>query len=163
MTIRIQNRTALVQQVPVAMPGDNEILVRVKTIAINPTDWKRACVVIETLRNLSHIPTSFPPPQQTSSSSAVSPLRPHPQLHLVTLSFSSRVDVGTICGADYAGEVVKIGPRQDPNFSLKVGDRVAGIVHGGKRFRSAWFLTTQSSFLPRSRCPQGPRCLCRVC
>jgi len=43
MTIRIQNRTALVQQVPVAMPGDNEILVRVKTVAINPTDWKRTC------------------------------------------------------------------------------------------------------------------------
>jgi hypothetical protein len=48
MTIRIQNRTALVQQVPVAMPGDHEILVQVKTIAINPTDWKRSCVVIET-------------------------------------------------------------------------------------------------------------------
>ena len=48
MTIRIQNRTALVQQVPVAMPGDHEILVQVKAIAINPTDWKRACVAIET-------------------------------------------------------------------------------------------------------------------
>jgi len=52
-----------------------------------------------------------------------------------------RVDVGTICGADYAGEVVKVGSRQDPNFCLKVGDRVAGIVHGGeqKRFSIPYF------------------------
>lgn len=27
---------------------------------------------------------------------------------------------------------MKIGPRQDPNFSLQIGDRVAGIVHGGE-------------------------------
>jgi NADPH:quinone reductase-like Zn-dependent oxidoreductase len=51
----------------------------------------------------------------------------------VTSVVPFHVDVGTICGADYAGEVVKIGARQEPNFSLKVGDRVAGIVHGGER------------------------------
>ena len=56
MTIRIQNRTAMVQQVPVAMPGDNEILVQVMAVAINPTDWKRACVIIETTRSLAYIP-----------------------------------------------------------------------------------------------------------
>lgn len=27
---------------------------------------------------------------------------------------------------------MKIGSGQDPNFSLRVGDRVAGIVHGGE-------------------------------
>jgi len=55
-----------------------------------------------------------------------------PQLNIVNPLVLFHVDVGTICGADYAGEVVKIGSRQDPNFSLKVGDRVAGIVHGGE-------------------------------
>lgn len=83
MTIRIQNRTALVQQVPVAMPGDNEILVQVKTVAINPTDWKRAHVVTETPPELSlH-------PQQTSSSFAVSLLHPHSPTPGRDLSFSS--------------------------------------------------------------------------
>jgi len=56
MTIRLQNRTGLVQQVHVAMPGNNEILVRVRTVAINPTDWKRACVVIS-LQSLAYIPS----------------------------------------------------------------------------------------------------------
>jgi len=57
MTIRLQNRTALVQQVHVAIPGNNEILVKVKTVAINPTDWKRACVVIKPpYHTLAYIP-----------------------------------------------------------------------------------------------------------
>ena len=55
-----------------------------------------------------------------------------PQRHIFISLDLFYVDVGTICGADYAGEVVKIGPRQDPEFSLQVGDRVAGIVHGGE-------------------------------
>lgn len=72
--------------------------------------------------------SSFPL-HQTSSSFAVSPLY---LCHLVTFVNLLNADVGTICGADYAGEVVKIGPSQDPNFTLRVGDRVAGIVHGGE-------------------------------
>jgi len=65
MTTRLQNRTALVQQVHVAMPGNNEILVRVRTVAINPTDWKRACVVHQTtVPNLSlQLPLPFNRPQ----------------------------------------------------------------------------------------------------
>lgn len=63
----------------------------------------------------------------------MSPFHQSPQYHVLTSVNFIRVDVGTICGADYAGQVVKIGPRQDPNFSLQVGDRVAGIVHGGEQ------------------------------
>jgi len=59
MTTRLQNRTALVQQVHVAMPGNNEILVRVRTVAINPTDWKRACAFIEPNLRL-HLPPNRP-------------------------------------------------------------------------------------------------------
>lgn len=37
----LQNGATVVQEVPVQTPGENEILVRVKAVAINPTDWKR--------------------------------------------------------------------------------------------------------------------------
>jgi hypothetical protein len=37
----VQNKTTVVQEVPIQTPGENEILVRVRAIAINPTDWKR--------------------------------------------------------------------------------------------------------------------------
>jgi NADPH:quinone reductase-like Zn-dependent oxidoreductase len=38
---------------------------------------------------------------------------------------------GSICGCDYSGTIVKLGgPLKDS--SKKVGDRVAGVVHGGK-------------------------------
>ena len=133
MTIRIQNRTALVQQVPVAMPGDYEILVRVKAIAINPTDWKRASATVPfTLAPVLDTPLT----DLKFICSKSTPLTP-PPLSPPDPRFLFPVDVGTICGADYAGEVVKVGPRQDPSFSLKVGDRVAGIVHGGEREMSS--------------------------
>jgi len=35
-----ENKTTAVQEVPIQTPGENEILVRVRAIAINPTDWK---------------------------------------------------------------------------------------------------------------------------
>jgi NADPH:quinone reductase-like Zn-dependent oxidoreductase len=36
---------------------------------------------------------------------------------------------GAIIGCDFSGTVVKLGPN--PKVSLRVGDRVAGCVHGG--------------------------------
>ena len=45
----------------------------------------------------------------------------HPDLKYIT-------KVGTIAGVDYAGVIVKIGSAVT---ALAVGDRVAGIVHGG--------------------------------
>lgn len=36
-----QNKTNAVQEVPIQVPGEGEILVRVRAVAINPTDWKR--------------------------------------------------------------------------------------------------------------------------
>ena len=82
--------------------------------------------------------SSFPPKKKDLKFICSKPTSPLSQLHLITSIIPFLVDVGTICGADYAGEVVKVGPRQDPNFSLKVGDRVAGIVHGGKRKASSY-------------------------
>jgi len=37
-----QDATTAVQKVPIQTPGENEILVKVGAIAINPTDWKRS-------------------------------------------------------------------------------------------------------------------------
>ena len=148
--IRIQNRTTLVQQVPIAMPGDNEILVRIKTIAINPTDQKRACAPP------SQPPVELTPTPSTDLKFICSMLTFALALHLHILTLFC-ADVGTMCGADYTGEVVRIGPRQDPNISLKVGDHVAGIIHGGDP-GSIQPLTLFA--LPTNRCPQGSRCLC---
>ena len=144
MTTRLQNRTALVQQVHVAMPGNNEILVRVKTVAINPTDWKRACVAIKLLYQPLYQTFAYISPSLSTDLKFICSKPTQPALHVVTSINHFCVDVGTICGADYAGEVVKVGPRQGPNISLKVGDRVAGIVHGGERegTLNPWFNLT---------------------
>ncbi|RYP04923.1 hypothetical protein DL764_004135 [Monosporascus ibericus] len=70
----------------IAVPtiSDDEILVKVRAVALNPTDYK-------------HIDVISPP--------------------------------GSIVGCDYAGEVVNIGKNARGDW--KVGDRVAGAVHGG--------------------------------
>lgn len=73
-----------VQTIPVPVIADNEILVRVRCVALNPTDWK----------------------------------------HIDMLS-----PRGAIIGCDYSGIVAKVGPHAPGNW--KVGERVAGCVHGG--------------------------------
>ncbi|OBT61003.1 hypothetical protein VE03_09723 [Pseudogymnoascus sp. 23342-1-I1] len=73
-----------VKAVPVPLPSDTEILVKVSCVALNPTDFKHIDVV------------------------------------------SPR---GAIIGCDYAGRVAKVGCNAPGNW--KVGDRVAGWVHGG--------------------------------
>ena len=75
---------AAIKQVPVPSIADDEILVKVSTVALNPTDYK-------------HIDILTPR--------------------------------GCIVGCDYAGKVVKVGPTAGGNWT--VGDRVAGVVHGG--------------------------------
>ncbi|KAL6885427.1 TOXD protein [Trichoderma evansii] len=73
-----------IQDVPRPSITDNEILVRVKAVALNPTDYK----------------------------------------HIDVLSPRN-----SIIGCDYAGEVVEVGKKALGDW--KVGDRVAGMVHGG--------------------------------
>ncbi|KAB5590277.1 Zinc-binding oxidoreductase ToxD [Ceratobasidium theobromae] len=65
--------------------GSNQVLIKVHSIAQNPTDWKHA-------------------------------------------DFVSPVD--TIIGCDFSGVVVKLG--SDSITEVKLGDAVAGFVHGGK-------------------------------
>ena len=72
-----------ITDVPEPTITTNEILVKVKAVALNPTDFK-------------HIDIVAPP--------------------------------YSIIGCDFAGEVVKIGPQ---TTGWKIGDRVAGSVHGG--------------------------------
>lgn len=62
----------------------DEILVKVKFVALNPTDFK-------------HLDVISPP--------------------------------GSIIGCDYAGEVAEVGANSSKTW--KIGDRVAGVVHGG--------------------------------
>lgn len=73
-----------IKEVPKPSITDHEILVKVRAVALNPTDFK-------------HIDIVSPP--------------------------------NSIIGCDYAGEVVEIGKSALGGW--KVGDRVAGIVHGG--------------------------------
>ena len=43
LTLRfVQDKTNAVQDLPIQVPGENEVLVEVKAVAINPTDWKRS-------------------------------------------------------------------------------------------------------------------------
>lgn len=69
---------------PTPQPRDDEILVRVHAVAINPCDWK--------------MPARFPTP-------------------------------GASSGSDFAGVVVAIG-RAYSGYDFRIGDRVAGAVHG---------------------------------
>lgn len=73
-----------IREVPKPSINDKEILVKVRAVALNPTDFK-------------HIDIVSPP--------------------------------GSIIGCDYAGEVVEIGKQALGGW--KIGDRVAGAVHGG--------------------------------
>lgn len=73
-----------VSTVPIPEINDNEILVRVRCVALNPTDLK----------------------------------------HIDILS-----PRGAIIGCDYSGIVVKIGSKARGYWT--VGDRVAGVTHGG--------------------------------
>lgn len=73
-----------IRTVPVPTITDTEILVKVRCVALNPTDFKHIDI-----------------------------LSPH----------------GSIIGCDYSGTVAQVGPEARGNW--KVGDRVAGWVHGG--------------------------------
>ncbi|KAF9876688.1 hypothetical protein CkaCkLH20_06096 [Colletotrichum karsti] len=91
---------AHVTETPKPTIKDHEILVKVHTVALNPSDFK-------------HIDVISPK--------------------------------GCIVGCDYAGEVVEVG--QAASSSWSVGDRVAGVVHGGlHRDRGAFaeYLKTDS-------------------
>lgn len=53
----VQNKTTAFQEVPIQTPGENEILVKVKAVAINPTDWKRSLFRIPISgRSLNRLP-----------------------------------------------------------------------------------------------------------
>lgn len=73
-----------VADVPKPTITADEILVKVKFVALNPTDYK-------------HLDILSPP--------------------------------GSISGCDYAGEVVEVGASS--SNAWKIGERVAGVVHGG--------------------------------
>ncbi|KAJ5740817.1 hypothetical protein N7493_000689 [Penicillium malachiteum] len=70
--------------IPVPKIGDNEILVQVTCVALNPTDFK----------------------------------------HIDILS-----PRGAVIGCDFAGTVARVGANAPGNWA--VGDRVAGVTHGG--------------------------------
>ncbi|KAH7136934.1 chaperonin 10-like protein [Dactylonectria estremocensis] len=79
-----RGRGAEVKELPMPVFSDDEVLVRVLAVALNPTDFK-------------HI--DFISPKNA------------------------------IVGCDYAGEVAAVGAKAAQKW--KVGDRIAGVVHGG--------------------------------
>lgn len=74
---------ARVKIVPIPKPGQKQLLVRVKTIALNPVD---------------------------------------------ALYVAKPNGAGKVVGSDFAGVVEAIGERVD---KIRIGERVAGFVHGG--------------------------------
>ncbi|PSN58957.1 TOXD protein [Corynespora cassiicola Philippines] len=78
------SRSVQWKETPIPDISDNEILVKVRAVALNPTDFK-------------HIDVISPP--------------------------------GSIVGCDYAGQVFGVGKKASKTW--KIGDRVAGAVHGG--------------------------------
>ena len=102
----VQNGTNVLQEVPIQTLGENEILVRVKAVAINPTDWKRLSLSVPIC--------------------AKSSPKPHP---LVTKDAKWFTQPGSYIGCDFAGEVVQVGPNL--KTGIKVGDKVASSVRGG--------------------------------
>ncbi|KAM3526452.1 hypothetical protein MY4038_006813 [Beauveria bassiana] len=82
----VEGRGATLKDVPVPTIADDEILVKVTAVALNPTDFK-------------HVDLFSPD--------------------------------GAVVGCDYAGVVAKVGTGPVATNAWKVGDRVAGWVHGG--------------------------------
>lgn len=97
-----QGHRVSIKDHPVPPVGDDDVLIKTVSIAQNPTDWKR----------------TFPP---------------NILLHTRANQSSTLVDVdsagtpGTILGCDFSGHVVKVGKNVK---SPKIGDHVAGFVHG---------------------------------
>jgi NADPH:quinone reductase-like Zn-dependent oxidoreductase len=95
-----------VRVVPTQVPGENEVLVRVAAIGINPTDWKST-------RQLRR-----------------SPGRRLWVFNNTILGVRSGKNAGKYSGCDFAGEIIKIGPNPKVNFTI--GDRVSASVTGSK-------------------------------
>jgi NADPH:quinone reductase-like Zn-dependent oxidoreductase len=76
---------------PIPPIEPDKIVVKVKSVALNPTDWK-----------------SFNSTPERAASS-----------------------VGAVVGIDYAG-IVEAVPEGEALKNWAIGDRVAGLVHGGK-------------------------------
>ena len=89
---------------PIQTPSEDEILVKVKAIAINPTDWKRSSFRI------------------AMGGPFLNQYAPNTDAKWFTKD-------GSYVGSDFAGEVVQVGPKVKTN--VKVGDRVASSVRGG--------------------------------
>ncbi|GAA6058545.1 hypothetical protein JCM10212_006984 [Sporobolomyces blumeae] len=105
-----------VKQIDIPQPRQGEILVKNHAVALNPTDWKVRRLGEHSIEGDS-LTISFGLP----------PLRTH------LTSISQHRDFvsppNAILGCDFAGVVEKLG---DDVSNVKVGDRVAGFVHGGR-------------------------------
>ena len=86
LVIRAKGEIELKASVPTPRLRDDYLLVRTTALALNPTDWKAADLVM------------------------------------------GGNTVGARVGCDYAGVVVAVGDKVTQPF--KVGDRIAGGVHG---------------------------------
>ena len=95
------DKTAKTEERPVPTVGENEILVKVSAIAINPIDWKRTFIIL--------------------GSDTV--------LTLPTIDSRRDTSPGTILGCDFAGIVVQAGPSL--RVPVQVGDKVAASLRGG--------------------------------
>lgn len=91
---------------PIPTLKEDEILVKVKAVTLNPTDWKVSYIAYHPL------PTSFD-------------VCPSLKQHV-----DSTLNPGDSVGCDFAGDVVTVGKAAEVK-GFKLGDAVAGFIRGG--------------------------------
>lgn len=92
---------AEIQNVPVPDLRDNYILVKVKSVALNPTDWSITPKSIHSIR--------------------LTMIRKH-------IAFEPLAVPGVTVGCDFSGTVVALGSKCSKDY--KPGDLIAGVTHG---------------------------------
>ena len=96
--------TVKAEERPIPTIGENEILVKVSAIAINPTDWKRMFISDRAQEKCFFLILAPPDARRNTNP-------------------------GTILGCDFAGIVVQTG--HNLRVPVEVGDKVAASLRGG--------------------------------
>lgn len=98
--------------------GDADVLIKVHSVAQNPTD----CKYIHKINSLTR------------------------DISWAGKTVALRREEGNIIGCDFSGVVVKMG-REVPSELRFIGERVAGIVHGGNRLLTGIVLYSLTRYL----------------
>lgn len=108
----LQGKGIVLKETPTPEVGENEVLIRVRAIGINPIDVASELNLFSSFWVGAHHP-----PNRAS-------------LHARYLAHKYFPTEGAYTGCDFTGEVVKLGPNL--KFGIEIGDRVSATVTGSK-------------------------------